>query len=221
MNITTNQTIEALNWRYAVKSFNTDKKLTNEQINFVKESMRLAPSSYGIQAWKFIEIKTPELRQKIKEIGWNQDQYTDASNLFAFCTYTSPVEKAEELVDTYVQEVANQRSVSLESLEGYKNMMVNAIKNGNTSGDPAFSPYWLQNQLYIALGQSMTACALVSIDTCPMEGFDITKVNEVLGTDKMGLKVNCFLAVGFRSQEDKYATTKKVRNTEDKIFLEL
>jgi nitroreductase len=213
--------IDSLNWRYAVKAFDVSKKLTENQLNFVKESMRLAPSSYGIQAWKFIEIKTPELRQKIKEIGWNQSQFTDASSLFAFCTYVEPVAKAEELVNDYVDEITEQRGVTAESLEGYKGMMINAMKNGNTSGDPSFSPYWLQNQLYIALGQAMTACALAGIDTCPMEGFDVAKANEILGLDKLGLKVNCFLTVGFRSEEDKYATTKKVRNSIDKVFIEM
>jgi nitroreductase / dihydropteridine reductase len=222
MNITsTTQILEALNWRYAVKSFDTTKKLSQEQINFVKEAMRLSPSSYGIQAWKFVEIKTLELRQQIKEIGWHQGQYTEASNLFAFCSYINPVSKAEELVDIYVKEIADQRGVTMESLEGYKEMMYNAMKNGNTSGDPEFSPYWLQNQLYLALGQTMTSCALAGIDTCAMEGFDIAKANEILGLTKLGLKVNSFLAVGFRSEEDKYATTKKVRNSVDKVFLEV
>lgn len=213
--------LDSLNWRYAVKAFDTNKKLTTEQVDFIKEAMHLAPSSYGIQAWKFVEIKTPELRQQIKEIGWGQGQYTDASNLFAFCSYRDPVSKGEELVDIFVKEIAEQRGSSVESLEGYKGMMVNAMHNGNTSGDPAFSPYWLQNQLYLALGQTMTACAMAGIDTCAMEGFDIAKANEILGLDKLGLKVNCFLAVGFRDQEDKYATTKKVRNSMDKVFVEL
>jgi nitroreductase / dihydropteridine reductase len=217
---TTTQILESLNWRYATKSFDTTKKLTQDQVSFVKEAMRLSPSSYGIQAWKFVEIKTPETRQKIKEIGWNQGQYTEASNLFAFCTYTDPVTKGDDLVNTYVEEISKQRDVSVESLEGYKAMMVNAMKNGNTSGDPTYSQYWLDDQLYIALGQTMTACALAGIDTCAMEGFDITKANEVLDLTKDGLRVKCFLAVGHRNPQDKYSTTKKVRNPIGKVFLE-
>jgi nitroreductase len=219
--ISTQVILEALNWRYATKVFDTTKKLTSDQLEFVKESMRLAPSSYGIQAWKFVHIKSLELRDQIKAIGWNQGQYSDASELFAFCSYINPVAKADELVDLYVSELVNQRGVSAESLEGYKGMMVNAMKNGNTSGNPEYSPYWLQNQLYLALGQTMTSCALAGIDTCAMEGFDINKANEILGLTDLGLKVNSFLAVGFRSEEDKYATTKKVRNSIDKVFLEM
>jgi nitroreductase / dihydropteridine reductase len=224
MNILTTpstQILDSLNWRYATKSFDTNKKLSDEQLSFVKETLRLAPSSYGIQAWKFVEIKTPEIRQKLKEAGWNQSQFTESSSLFALCTYVDPVSNAEEIVNTYVEELISQRGVTAESLDGYKNMMINAMKNGNTMNDPAHSQHWLDNQMYIALGQAMTACAIAGIDTCPMEGFDVAKANEILDVEKLGLKVNCFLAVGFRNADDKYATTKKVRNSVDKVFLEV
>jgi nitroreductase / dihydropteridine reductase len=213
----TTQILDSLNWRYATKSFDTSKKLTGDQVEFIKEAMRLSPSSYGIQAWKLIEIKSPQLREEIKAEGWNQSQFTEASNLFAFCTYTDPVSRADELVETFVNEVIQQRQVTPESVVGYKNMMVNAMKNGNTTGDPTNTKNWLDNQLYLALGQTMTACALAGIDTCAMEGFDISKVNNILGVDKLGLQVKSFLAVGYRSPEDKYASTKKVRNPIDKM----
>jgi nitroreductase / dihydropteridine reductase len=215
-----NQILEALNWRYAVKSFDTTKKLSQEQLDFVKETVRLSPSSYGIQAWKFVEVTTPEIREAIKEAGWGQGQYTDSSSLFAFCTYIDPVGKAEEIVSEFVDQIAIQRDVTRESLEGYQGMMTNAMKNGNTSGDPAYSQYWLDNQLYLALGQTMTACAVAGIDTCAMEGFDIIKANEILDLTKEGLRVKCFLAVGFRSDDDKYATIKKVRNPAVSLFLQ-
>jgi nitroreductase / dihydropteridine reductase len=224
MNITTaptTQILDSLNWRYATKFFDTTKKLSPGQVEFIKEAFRLSPSSYGIQAWKLIEIKSPEIRQKLKEIGWNQNQFTESSNLFAFCSYIDPVNKADELVSMYVDELVAQRGVTAESLEGYKTMMINAVKNGNTTGDASYSPQWLDNQLYIALGQTITACAMAGIDTCAMEGFDIEKANEILGFEKMGLQVKSFLAVGYRSSEDKYATTKKVRNALDKVFFEI
>jgi nitroreductase / dihydropteridine reductase len=215
----TTQILDSLNWRYATKKFDTTKKLDENQLNFVKETLRLAPSSYGIQAWKFVDIQTPEIRQQIKEVGWNQNQFTEASHLIALCTYAYPKSRAEEIVNTYVQELILQRGVTTESLDGYKNMMINAIKNGNTTGDPELSAPWLDNQVYLALGQAMTSCAIAGIDTCAMEGFDIAKVNQILDLDKHGLKIKCFLAVGFRSPEDKYAETKKVRNHIDKVFL--
>jgi nitroreductase / dihydropteridine reductase len=216
----TSQILEYLNWRYATKSFDSTQKLTQEQIDFVKESMRLAPSSYGIQAWKFVEIKTPAVREQLKTIGWGQGQYTDATSLFAFCSYIDPIAKSEELVQIYLDQIVAQRGVTLESLDGYKNMMIKAMQNGNTSGDPAYSPYWLENQLYLALGQTMTACAVAGIDTCALEGSDMVKANEILDLAKEGIQVKCFLAVGHRAESDKYATLKKVRNPTEQVFLE-
>jgi nitroreductase len=219
-NTTPTQIIESLEWRYATKVFDPSRKLTSEQLNLVKESMRLTPSSYGIQAWKFIEIKTPELRQKLKEIGWNQAQFTDSSSIFAICTYINPNSKSEELVQDYVDEIVKIRGVEAESLDGYKGMMVNAVNNGNTTGNPEYTPYWLDNQAYIVVGQVLTACALAGIDAIAMEGFEINKANEILGLEELGLRVKCFVAVGFRSDDDKYATTKKVRFTQEDLFIQ-
>lgn len=216
-----NQIIDALNWRYATKSFDGAKKLTTEQLNFVVDSMRLAPSSYGIQAWKFVDVSTPAIREELRKIGWDQAQFTDASHLFAFCSYIDPVSKAEEIVEKFVDDIVLQRGVTAESLEGYKNMMIGAMKTGNTTGLAEYTPHWLDNQLYIALGQTMAACAAVGIDTCPIEGFDIEKANQILGLDQLGLKVKSFLAVGFRDESDKYATTKKVRFSKDQVLIKI
>lgn len=215
-----NQIIDSLNWRYATKAFDPKKILTEDQLNFVKESMRLTPSSYGIQAWKFVEVKTPEIREQLKVIGWNQGQFTDASSLFAICTFINPISKSEELVQNYVDEIVKIREVEAESLNGYKGMMVNAMNNGNTTGNPEYTPYWLDNQAYIVVGQVLTVCAIAGIDAIAMEGFDIAKANEILGLNDLGLQVKCFVAVGFRSEDDKYATTKKVRFTQKDLFIE-
>lgn len=215
------QIIQGLNWRYATKEFDTSKKLNKEELDFVKETMRLAPSSYGIQAWKFVEIKDPEIRAKLVGLGWGQKQYTEASNLFAFCTYLNPNSKSQELVQKYIDDIAKERGVSKESLNDYKDMMVNAVNNGNTTGDPEYTPFWLDNQLYLALGQTIAACAIAGIDTCPMEGFEIAKTNELLGLQKMGLQVKCFLAVGFRNPQDKYANMEKVRFDTEELFIEI
>ena len=217
--LTPAQITDSLNWRYATKSYDKTKKLTFEQVNLVRESLRLAASSYGLQAWKFIQIDTPETREKIKSLGWGQGQYTDASHLFALCTYTNPVENADKIVDEYVQDIIAQRGDSEESLAGYKGMMLNAVKNGNTSGNSDKTVAWLDHQVYIALGQAMTVCALAGIDTSPMEGFDVNGVNELLGLSELGLQVKVFLAVGFRSEEDKYSLSKKVRYGQDKLFI--
>ena len=64
--------VEDLNWRYATKQFDASKKLTNEQLEIIKESLRLTPSAYGIQPLKFIFVSSPALREEIKEIAFNQ-----------------------------------------------------------------------------------------------------------------------------------------------------
>ncbi|MFZ9588003.1 MAG: nitroreductase family protein, partial [Crocinitomicaceae bacterium] len=62
------QIIEDLNWRYAVKQYDPSKIISNEQLEIIKESLRLTPSAYGLQPLKFIFIDTPSLREEIKPI---------------------------------------------------------------------------------------------------------------------------------------------------------
>lgn len=169
---------------------------------------------------EIVEIKTPEIREQLKAIGWNQDQFTDSSSLFAICTFIDPNSKSEELVQNYVDEIVKVREVEAESLEGYKGMMVNAMNNGNTTGDPQYTPFWLDNQAYIVIGQVLTACAIAGIDAIAMEGFDIAKANDILGLSVLGLRIKCFVAVGFRLEDDKYAATKKVRFTQEDLFIQ-
>lgn len=70
---------------------------------------------------------------------------------------------------------------------------------------------WEDKQAYIGLGQIMTAAALLGVDTCPMEGFDPAKVDEILGLCAHNLRPVLLCPVGYRSGEDKYQHQKKIR----------
>jgi nitroreductase len=209
----------ALHTRYAVKQFDTTAILTQIEIEVIEESLRLAPSSYGLQAWRFVRVNNPETRAALKTISWNQSQITDSSVLYALCTFSNPIEQREEIVDDYINDVAQTRGVEIETLAGYKNMMLGAIMNGNTTGNPETTPAWLDRQLYIALGFAMTNAANIGVDTCALEGFDPEKANEILNLKELGLGVKCFLAVGKRRAEDNAATAKKVRYNVEKVFI--
>ena len=87
-----NKITEALNWRYATKKFSS-KKIVAKDLGTLKESLRLAPSSFGLQPWKFIIVENKDLREKLKTASWNQGQVTDASHLFVLCARTEITEK--------------------------------------------------------------------------------------------------------------------------------
>jgi nitroreductase len=77
---------------------------------------------------------------------------------------------------------------------------------------------WQTNQIYIALGQFMAAAALIGVDTCPMEGIDRAKYDEVLGLDGTDFATVVACPAGYRAADDKYASATKVRfKSEDVI----
>ena len=204
--------IEAMKWRYATQKFDTTKKLTEEQIDELLQAIILSPSSFGLQPWKFILVTNPEVRKKLREVGYNQLKITEASHLIVFT-----VEKNidEKLADKFIESISKIRGVNIADLKGYADM----IKGSIASRTPEQNVEWATRQVYIALGVLITSAAIQGIDVGPMEGFDPKKFDEILGLEKMGLESKVIAAVGFRASDDPSASYKKVRYSQDEIVI--
>jgi len=203
--------LDHLKWRYATKKFDTTKKVSPSDLETLKEAVNLTASSYGLQAYKVLNIVNPEVREKLKPASWNQPQITDASNLFVFCAFTDYTDKD---VDEYVALAAKTRGLDPESLKGFGDFL-----KGNMNSMPAdVKKAWLARQPYLALGNLMTTAASMKIDVCPMEGFDVVQYNEILGLNEKGLSAVCIGAVGYRSAEDEQQHWAKVRKDVNDLF---
>jgi len=202
--LTPAQLLASLEWRYATKAFDT-RKLPDATWAALEESLRLAPSSYGLQPWKFIVVNDPALRAKLRPVSWNQSQVTDASHLVVFARRT---EVTETDVNEFFNQMVSERGADATKLEPYRQMMLGGVVKGK---DAAAQKDWAARQLYIALGQLMGAAAAMAIDTCPLEGIDPDAYTEILGLKGTGYEVVVACAVGYRSSEDKYAGMKKIR----------
>ncbi len=196
--------IDALNWRYATKKFDATKKLTDVQLKDLLEALRLTPTSYGLQPYKFIVITDPALREKMKAVSWNQVQITDASHLIAICSMKS---MDPTYVDLFIADIAKTRSISTDSLKDYRDMMLGSIAGQTPEG----LSDWTKRQSYIALGTLLVAAADMKIDACPMEGFDGSKIDELLGLTTTNFRVASLCPIGFRASDDAMASMKKVR----------
>lgn len=204
--------IDNLKTRYATKMFDSSYIISEELENLLDQTLNLAPSSYGLQPYKIVKVKGSELKQKLREVSWDQAQVTDCSIYYILCART---DIDTSLVTDYVLNIANTRSVSEESLEGYKQMMNGAIQS--MSDEQKIE--WSKKQAYIVLGFLLDACAQNNLDACPMEGYDSTKYDEILGLKELGLTSAVACAVGKRSKEDVYADLPKVRlNINDLII---
>lgn len=205
--------IEDLNWRYACKKFDPTQKLSEKEVDTLLESMRLTASSYGMQPWSFIRVTNSELREQILPHSWNQKQVVEASDLFVLCAKT---EINEAMVDAYIDDIVKTRKVEKDSLEGFKKMMMYTI-----AWDDAKKAAWADKQIYIAMGTLLSTCAQMRIDSCPMEGFVPSKVDEVLGLKEMGLRSVLMCPVGHRASDDNYADLTKVRFDKEQVIRNL
>ncbi len=208
------QLVENLKWRYATKNFDASKKVSQQDIDYIKEAVQLSASSYGLQPYKILEIKNSELRKELKPLCWNQSQITDASHLFIFCNYVSVNDKN---VDELILLKAKTSGLEADNFNGYGEFVKGKLKE--KSATETF--HWSAKQTYIALSNALNACAELQIDSTPMEGFEANKVNEILQLTKQGLHASVLLAIGYRDNEDDAQYSKKVRKPIDTIFKEL
>lgn len=204
-NLKPEKLIESLEWRYATKKFDSSKKINQKTWEILEKALILTPSSYGLQPWKFIVVQDHAIKEKLKANSWNQAQVTDCSHHVVFAIK----EKLDEAhIDHYIHQIAKVRGLEESSMEGYKKMMMGDLVKGPRSH---VISEWAARQTYIALGNFMTAAAVLGIDTCPLEGIDPIKYDEILGLTGSGWKVVVACPAGYRADDDKYATTKKVR----------
>ena len=206
--------IEALNWRYATKQFDSSKKISDEDLNTLVESLRLSPSSFGLQPWKFVLVEDKEKREALLSKSWNQRQVVDASHLFVLCRY----EKFTDVdVDRFIKDTAIKRGQQLEEIEGYANMIKGFLSRQNETDNIQ----WMNLQVYIALGFLMETAALLNIDACPMEGFSNKDYDEILDLASKGLKSTVVCPVGYRSDTDKYADLQKIRYDQSDVLVKI
>jgi len=205
------QFIQNLKWRYATKQYDTSKKVKSEDLEVIKEAIQLSATSYGLQLFKVLIVKNPDVREKLRPASWGQPQITDASHLLVFCGYTDVTDND---VEAYINLKAQTEGISVDSLQGASDFM--KMKMKEKSSDEKQS--WTAKQTYIALSNAINAAAELQIDSTPMEGFDPEAYSEILALKEKGLNASVVLALGYRSEEDTTQNGKKIRKSLEAIF---
>lgn len=203
--------IDNLKWRYAVKQFDISKKIPDDKMRKIMEAVRLAPSSYGLQLYKVIIIEDEETRKKLKAASWNQSQITDSSALVVFCNYKSI---NHYHIDEYLNLKCEIEKTKYGDLKGYGDFMKNKLAEMTEEERDS----WTKRQTYIALGILLAACAELKIDSCPMEGFEPEKYNEILKLPEQNLNAAVITAIGYRSESDNSQFDPKIRKSINDLF---
>ena len=201
--------LERLHWRYAVKRFDPTRTIPEPTWDALEEALRLAPSSFGFQPWRFVVVRDQALRGTLRAVSFNQPQITEASHLVVFAGRRGlgPAD-AERLVAA----TASERGVTRESLAGFERSLLRHVQSGRDLDA------WSARQTYIALGFFLEAAALLGVDACPMEGIEPAKYDEILGLTQQGYGALCVATAGYRSPNDAYAQARKVRFPKDEVI---
>ena len=207
-----NETVlRQLQWRHATKKFDATKTIPADDWTTLEQTLILTPSSYGLQPWKFVVITDPATKAKLLPLSWGQRQVVDASHVVVFAIRRN---LSETDIDKYLVRIVEVRGGSVEALAGFRRMMVGGLLGGAMDLN-----HWASLQAYIALGQFMTTAAMLGIDTCPMEGIEPAKYDEVLGLNELGYGTVVACVAGYRASDDKYASIAKVRFKAEDVLI--
>jgi len=207
--------VHQLKWRYAVKKFDPTKKISPADWAALEQALVLTPSSFGLQPWKFIVVTDQAVKEQLVLCSWNQRQVADASHTVVMA-YKQNLGEVE--ITKHVNRTAEVRGLEPSSLEKFKKSMVGTLTHPTAKEK---IDDWAVKQVYIALGSFMTAAAVMGIDTCPMEGLQPAKYDEVLGLVGSGYATALACPAGYRSAEDKYAHTPKVRYKPEDVIMRI
>ncbi|HCL66537.1 MAG TPA: NAD(P)H-dependent oxidoreductase [Rhizobium sp.] len=201
--------LEKLNWRYATKKMDPSKTVSEDKVERIFEAARLAPTSSGLQPFEIIVVTDPKVRARIQEIAWNQAQVTEGSHLLVFAAWDNYTpERINDMFDL----VNAERGFTNEGWENYRKMLLDTYP----PRDPQVNFEHAARQAYIGFGLALTAAAFEGVDSTPMEGFDATKLDEILGLRERGLRSVTIMPLGYRAGDgDWLVNLKKVRRPKE------
>lgn len=214
MTISPDKLLASLRWRYATKKFNSARKISAATWDAIEESLVLTPSSFGLQPWKFLVVEDSGLRANLAVESWNQPQVTEASH-YVVLTARTDLNAAD--IDAWMTRLSELRGSGPEAVAPLKGMIEGFAQAMSHEARHA----WNIRQAYIALGQLMAAAALLGIDACPMEGISATGYDQILGLEGSGYVTVVACALGYRAEDDKYATLPKARFDRSQVISHL
>ncbi len=208
--------LNTFNFRHACKEFDPNKKISEEDFDFILETARLSPSSFGIEPWEFLIVQNPEIREKLKAYTWGgQKQFPTCSHLVVCLVKKAHFMKYDsDYVKYFMKDIQNNPPEMLELrsnlLKQFQESDFNLLENDRALFD------WSCKQTYIALGNILTSAAMIGIDSCPIEGFQKKEIEEVLAQscdmDKDKYGVSYMVTFGYRINPPRPKTRQEAKD---------
>ncbi len=197
---------EAMDFRHACKIFDETKKISDEDMTYILEAGIKSPSSFGMEAWKFLVITNEELKAKLRPACWDQVQVTSCSHLVVILAGIDCVKPESGEVERKFK----RREMAQEKLDFYLGLYAEHLKDTLSSDENIYA--WTAKQTAFAAGNMMTAAAVKGVDSCPIEGFDKSKVEEILGLDTKKYQLSLVLPFGYRLNEQSTQLREPLEN---------
>lgn len=206
--------LKQLQWRYATKKFDTERKLSSAKIDTLKAAFDLTATSFGLQPLKLVIIADNKLKGQLVNHSFNQQMVGDCSHLLVFCIEQGV---SEDYIRDHFNLIEEVRQTSRDILDPYQAYLIEHFKDKpSTEIDD-----WMTKQAYLAMGNLLTVCAMEEIDACPMEGFDPMQYDQLLGLNEKGLRSVLVMPVGYRHKDDFFSQLRKVRRGVDEVVIEV
>ena len=213
------QIIEAFNFRHATKIFDADKKVSEDDFNTILEAARLSPTSFGHEPFKIVMIQSPEKRELFREFSWGANgsmngstgQLGTASHFGIILASTAELMTAgSDYLQSHYRDVKHLPEEVIEIFNGAYGKF--QAEDHKVTSDREITD-WSGKQAYIVLANMMTAGALMGIDSCPIEGFDMAKTTAVLAdhfdVDTTKWKPAVMFAFGHRAKDPEFGKTRR------------
>ena len=187
-----NNMMKIMDFRHACKEFDENKKISDEDINYILEVGRKSPSSFGMEGWKFLVITNEDLKAKLRAFCWDQIQITSCSHLVIILAKINAVKPQSGIP----LKRFSRRQMPQEKLDFYIDLYSKHLEKTLSTNDNIYS--WTSKQTYIALANMMSAAAELKIDSCPIEGFEKENLENVLNLDTNEYQVSVVLPLGYK-----------------------
>ncbi len=186
---------KAMDFRHACKVFDENKKINDEEMHYILEAGRTSPSSFGMEAWKFLVITNEDVKTALRPYCWDQVQVTSCSHLVIVLAGIESV----KVESGEVEKRFRRREMPQESLDFYMDIYAKHLEKTLSTDENIY--HWTSKQSYIALANMMTAAAFIGIDSCPIEGFEKENLETVLDLDTSKYQVAVVVPFGYRLNE--------------------
>ena len=200
--------LKVMNFRHACKLFDETKKISDEDMHYILEVGRKSPSSFGMEAWKFLVITNDKLREELRPLCWNQPQITTCSHLVIALAGIETLKVESGVVRSQLM----RRNLPQEKLDAFIKVYASHLEDILHDDDKIYQ--WSARQTYIATANMMSAAAAIEIDSCPIEGFEKKKIEKVLALDTSKFQVAMILPFGYRINEQ----SKQLRSSFESVI---